>query len=62
MRRLALLRELPVEAAMRRAIGLLGRKARAAFERKHDVAHSTYAEDAPPGPLVRLVRTLPRSR
>jgi hypothetical protein len=57
--RLGLLRQLPLRTVARRAAGLVGRKARAALERRRDFARPTYAEDAPSGELGRLVLALP---
>jgi hypothetical protein len=59
-RRLALVRRLPPNVVVRRALGLVGRTFGATINRQRDRQRSTYCDDPPDGALMRLIGALPR--
>jgi hypothetical protein len=58
--RFALIRRLPPEVAIKRAIGMVRRIAGAVLSRQSDRRRPTYCSDPPDGALVQLIDAIPR--
>ncbi len=58
--RLALIRRLPPDVVVRRALGLVGRTVGATIHRQRDRQRPSYCNDPPDGPLLRLIGPIPR--